>query len=252
VAAAGEKIRGSQPTADELFQMLESSQGPGDIRYRAQVAFETVYNMVASLDEVRNRRKAVVFISTGYDFDPFAEARQAKDHIMGGRYSDWTRFLFDENNPFFRMNQVTSDIDLYAFMKELTLAANRTNATLFTVDPRGLAGITDAGQYLDQSEWRTYLQKTQSSLRYLAEETGGIAVVNNNDFEGALKQIDAETSDYYVLGYYPSNPDPKRRTRALDVTVTRPGLTVMSRKEYSLKAEGRVPVAKLPAEKRKK
>ena len=42
----------------------------------------------------------------------------------------------------------------------------------------------------------------------LAEETGGIAVVNKNDFDKALKRIDAETSDYYVLGYYSSNPDP--------------------------------------------
>ena len=67
-------------------------------------------------------------------------------------------------------------------MRELTLSANRANATIFTIDPRGLAGIVDAGQYLDQSEWRTYLQKTQSSLRYIAEETGGFAVVNDNDF----------------------------------------------------------------------
>ena len=43
--------------------------------------------------------------------------------------------------------------------------------------------------------------------------TGGIAVVNQNDFNKALKRIDAETSDYYVIGYYSSNPDPMRRTR---------------------------------------
>ena len=85
-------------------------------------------------------------------------------------------------------------------MRELTLAANRANATIFTVDPRGLSGVVDAGQRLDQSEWRTYIQKTQSSLRYLAEETGGFAVVNSNDFATAFKRIDAETSDYYVIG----------------------------------------------------
>ena len=75
------------------------------------------------------------------------------------------------------------------------------------MDPRGLAGVTDAGQYLDQSELRTFLNKTISSLRYIAEETGGFAVVNDNDFETAFKRIDAETSDYYVLGYYSTNPD---------------------------------------------
>ena len=53
-------------------------------------------------------------------------------------------------------------------------------------------------------DWNAYVRETQDSLRVLAEETGGIAVVNQNDFDKALKRIDAETSDYYVLGYYSS------------------------------------------------
>ena len=66
------------------------------------------------------------------------------------------------------------------------------------------------------------MRDTQDSLRVLAEETGGFAVVNQNDFDKALKRIDAETSDYYVLGYYSTNPDPLRRTRKLEVKTTRP------------------------------
>ncbi|MBI3263859.1 MAG: hypothetical protein HYZ58_12015, partial [Acidobacteria bacterium] len=49
------------------------------------------------------------------------------------------------------------------------------------------------------------------------------------------KKIDNETSDYYVLGYYTSNPDPTRRTRKLEVKVRRPGVQVWSRTSYSLK-----------------
>ncbi len=252
IASAASKIRGSQEPPDELFKMMETSQGPGDIRFRAQVAFQTVYNMVASLDEVRNRRKAIIYISTGYDFDPFAESRNSNDHIQGGRFADPTRALIDQENPYFHMGAVTADVDLYRFMRELTLSANRVNASLFTVDPRGVAGITDAGQYLDQSEWRTFLQKTQSSLRYIAEETGGFPVVNDNDFQTAFKRIDAETSDYYVLGFYSSNPDPGKRTRALEVKVTRPNISVASRKAYSLKAEGKAPPPQRPASTPKK
>ena len=74
MAAAVSQIRGSGMTAAEIFQTLESSQGPGDLRYRAQVAFQTMYNMISSLDEVHNRRKAIVYISSGYDFDPYADA----------------------------------------------------------------------------------------------------------------------------------------------------------------------------------
>jgi VWFA-related protein len=251
IASAATRIRGSAPTAAEIFQMLETSSGPGDIRYRAQVAFQTMYSMVASLDQIRNRRKAVLYISPGYDLDPFAEGRRGKDRIMGGRFGDPMKELIDEENPYFRMNAVRADADLFLLMRELTLTANRANASLFTIDPRGLAGVVDVGQYVDQSEWRTYLQKTTSSLRFLAEETGGIAVVNDNDFEAAFKRIDAETSDYYVIGYYSTNPDPTRRVRTLDISVTRPGATVAARKDYSLKTPGTPQKLKVPATRKK-
>ena len=251
VAAAASKIRGSGIPVADLFQMLETSQGPGDIRTRAQVAFYTAYNMMSELEKVVNKRKAVIYISNGYDFDPFAESRKGRDRIQGGRFSEASRFLIDEENPYFQLPRITADIDLYRYMRELTLAANRANATLYTVDPQGLAGVVDAGKFLDQSEWRTFIQKTQSSLRFMAEETGGFAVVNDNDFASAFKRIDAETSDYYVIGFYSSNPDPKKRVRQIEVKVDRPNVNVMARTAYSLKTPG-TPPAPPPVPARKK
>jgi VWFA-related protein len=241
ILASVSRIRGVAMTPNELFKLLETSQGPGDIRQRAHLAFYTAYNVLNSIEPIANKRKAVLYISTGYDFDPFPESRKGKDRVMGGRFSEPTRFILDEENPYFRLPALNADIDLYAYMRELTLSANRANATIFTLDPRGLAGVVDAGQYLDQSEWRTYLQKSQSTLRQIAEETGGFAVVNDNDFVSALKRIDAETSDYYVLGFYSTNPDPSKRVRQLEVKVDRPGLTVASRRAYSLKSVGTPP-----------
>ena len=249
VAEAANRIRGSGYLPSEIFKMLEGAQGPGDIRAKAQMAFYTAYNVLAEIEKVANRRKAVLYVSTGYDFDPFAEGRNASDRVMGGRFSDPLRFLLDNDNPYFSLGKVSADIDLYALERELTLSANRANATVYTIDPRGLAGVTDAGQYVDQSEWRTYIQKTTSSLRYLAEETGGFAIVNTNDFASELKRVDAETSDYYVLGYYSSNPDPAKRTRKLEIKVDRPNVTVASRKAYSLKTEG-TPPAPAPLKKK--
>ena len=237
------KIRGSGLLASEIFKLLETSQGPGDIRARAQIAFYAAYDMLAQFEHISNKRKAVVYLSMGYDFDPFVEGRESRDHIQGGRFSDPLRFLLDdkEENPYFRMGHVTADIELHKLMRELALSANRANATIYTVDPRGLSGVVDSGQYIDQSEWRTYLQKTQSSLRYIAEQTGGFPVVNTNDFATEFKRIDAETSDYYVLGFYSTNPDPVKRVRSLEVKVDRPEVTVSARRQYSLKTPGTVP-----------
>ena len=241
LAEAANKVRGSGYTPSDIFNMMETSQGPGDIRNRAQLAFYTTYNILAQLENVANRRKAVLFISTGYDFDPFAEGRAGQDRVMGGRYGNPIGKLINEDNPFFTLPKVTADIDLYRLTRELTLSANRANASIYTIDPRGLAGVTDVGQYVDQSSWRSYIQKTVSTLRYLAEETGGFAIVNTNDFASELKRVDAETSDYYVVGFYSTNPDPGKRTRQLEVTIDRPGLNVHSRRAYSLKTEGTPP-----------
>ena len=242
VAETANKIRGSGYLPSEIFKMMENSQGPGDIRNKAHMAFYTAYNMLADLEKVANRRKAVIYISTGYDFDPFAEGRAGRDHIMGGRFADPLKRVIDEDNPYFSLGRITADIDLFRLTRELTLSANRANASIYAIDPRGLAGTVDAGQYVDQSEWRTYIQKTTSTLKYLSEETGGFAIVDTNDFAGALKRVDAETSDYYVLGFYSSNPDATKRTRTLEVKVDRPGVTVSARRAYSLKTEGK-PVA---------
>jgi len=103
---------------------------------------------------------------------------------------------------------------------------------------------SDLDEQLDPVEYANYVRKSQDSLRVLAENTGGIAVVNQNDFTKALKRIDAETSDYYVLGYYSSNPDPLKRTRKVEVKVTKPNLNVISRTSYTLRRPPSAPTQK--------
>jgi VWFA-related protein len=128
-----------------------------------------------------------------------------------------------------------ADGELVRDMAEVTRAANRANATLYTIDPRGLVAGSDIGENLDPVEWGAFVSRTQDSLRTIADLTGGFAVVNQNDFDKALKRIDAETSDYYVLGFYSSNPDPLRRTRRIQVVAKRDGVQVWSRTSYSLR-----------------
>jgi VWFA-related protein len=242
VLEAVSKIRGSGLIPVDILRMLESPQGPADIRARARMAFYTAYRTLADLEGVSNRRKAVIYVSNGYDFDPFAEGRAAKDKIQGGRFADPIRTTIDEDNPYFALGRMSADIDLHRLMRELVLSANRANATIYTLDPRGLASVVDFGAVnVDQSEWRTHIQKTTSTLRYMAEETGGFAIVNTNDFVTELKRVDAETSDYYLLGFTSTNPDLKQRTRALEVKVNRPGVSVASRRAYSLKTAGELP-----------
>jgi VWFA-related protein len=116
--------------------------------------------------------------------------------------------------------------------------ANQANATFYTLDPRGLIAGVDIGEMmgqLDVGEYWDFVRRSQDSLRTLAEATGGIAVVNKNDFDSALKRIDAETSDYYVLGYYSTNTDPSAWRRSLTIDVMRDDIDVWSRTAYELR-----------------
>ena len=109
--------------------------------------------------------------------------------------------------------------------------AARANVNFYTIDPRGLVGMTNefmemagaarsrwpaadgrqpaptrritGGVFNAQSELMTELMLSQGSLRELAERTGGIAAVNTNSLTNAFTQIVQANSRYYVLGYYP-------------------------------------------------
>ena len=223
-----EKIAGNGLKPSDIIDTPSGAQGPPEVRYRAHVAFSTVNDILKNLEQVHNRRKAFIWVSDGYDFDPYRTSRDKADQERYGNLnqnnSDGSSN--DSGVDPFTQNQNNNEFaaaDLAAELAEVTREANRANATLYTIDPRGLVGQPDLDEKVDQTEWQDHVRETQTSLRVLAEQTGGIAVVNQNDFDKALKRIDAETSDYYVLGYYSSNPDPTKRRRAIEVKVTKPG-----------------------------
>jgi VWFA-related protein len=227
------KIAGSGLKPQEIIETPDGSQGPPEVRYRAHVAFSTAYEILGNLQQVHNRRKAFIYVSNGYDFDPFSKSRAKESNerfssMMGRNNSDDgsgnNNNQSSETNPFSKTGNQFAAADLASELSELTRMANRSNVTMYTIDPRGLVGGPDLDETkLDTTDWQDHIRETQSSLRVIADLTGGYAVVNSNDFDKALKRIDAETSDYYVLGYYSSNPDPLKKRRAIEIKVAKSG-----------------------------
>lgn len=231
------RITGGGMRPSDIITGQQSAQGPTELRYRAHVAFSTAYDLMRNLEKLHNRRKAVIWVSSGYDFNPFERARMQE---MSRSFGNDAESDFANDPTIQQQFQGTqfAQADLARELADVTKAANRANATLYTIDPRGLVAGPDVDEKLLENQmeaWNQFVRRTQDSLRTLAEETGGIAVVNQNDFDKALKRIDAETSDYYVLGYYSSNPDPLRKTRKIEVRAKRDGVTVWSRTSYSLR-----------------
>jgi VWFA-related protein len=218
------------------------------VRYRAHVAFSTVNDLLNNLESVHNRRKALIYVSDGYDFNPFQDARLGlMDPNSPFAQNEFARTQNQmqsadgsspQTDPFAnqqKQSETFADADLARELGELTRQANRANVTMYTIDPRGLVGMGDIDEQVDPQQWNEFVRKSQDSLRVIAEETGGLAVVNQNDFSKALKRIDAETSDYYVLGYYSKNPDATKRRRQVEVKITRKNANAWFRKEYVLK-----------------
>jgi VWFA-related protein len=249
------RMTGSGLKPSEIIQMSTatgSSQGPAEVRYNAHVAFATMTEALENLEKVKNRRKALIWVSEGYDFSPFLNSRLgtlrdgASSPFLQNDAATTQQSLAQQaaqgagtqapnSSGGLQSTEQFSDAELTFELAEITRAANRANTTIYTIDPRGLIAGGDIAEAIDPHEWNEYLRKTQDSVRILAEQTGGLAVVNQNDFDKALKGIDAASSDYYVLGYYSSNPDPLKRRRQIEVTVLRKNLTTFSRKEYVIK-----------------
>ena len=222
------KITGGALSPSDIMAAPTGADGPAEVRHHVHVAFRTAYDMMRELEKVHGRRKAFIYVSNGYDLNPFAGGRARSE-------ADWRGSIGSESavDPF-RGGGQFAEADLASQLGELTRAANRANATIYTIDPRGLVAGPDLDQRVDIVEWQNHIVSTQNSLRVLADLTGGFATVNRNDITASLKRIDAETSDYYVLGYYSSNSNPAARRRRIEIRVTRPGVDVTSRTEYYL------------------
>jgi VWFA-related protein len=244
------KMTGGGLKPSEIINQGNGSGGPTELRYQAHVAFSTMQEALDNLEKVHNRRKALIWVSEGYDFNPFQESRlglrsadspfmQNQGNVMMNTRDNGdgtTTQAPDSMTKYQQQSETFSDSELAFELGEITRSANRANTTIYTIDPRGLVAGSDIDEQVDPAEWGAYVRKSQDSLRVLAEETGGLAVVNMNDFDKALKNIDAASSDYYVLGYYSSNTDATRRRRRIEVKVTRKDVNVFSRKEYVLRA----------------
>ena len=217
------KITGSGLAPKDILDVPEGAEGPPEVRYRAHVAFSTANDIINNLSQVHNRRKAFIYVSNGYDFNPFQETRKKQDQETYGTPQPRIRRSQRQGNEQFptatrSRRRATSSIRPISSPSSswLTRAANRANVTMYTIDPRGLVGMPDLDEKVDMVEWQAYVRTSQDSLRTIAELTGGYAAVNQNDFDKALKRIDAETSDYYVIGYYSNNPDPRKKNRTIE------------------------------------
>ena len=244
-------------------------------RKRERQALETLHELVMYLRDVREERKAIVTVSEGWLLfrenpdltrprvvDPRTgqtEPIPAPDPIgvgPDGRLTLHNRPSRVSSSNFSkeecdRDRLTLSLIDDDRYMRETIIpAANRANAAFYTVDPRGLPVFDTPmgpGAPLDVVTDFAVLRRRQDTLRMLAENTDGKAVLNNNDLDPGFKQIATDLSSYYLLGYYSSNARLDGKYHSIKVRVKRPGIDVRARKGYTSPTEEEVVAARRAA-----
>ncbi|OLE54076.1 MAG: hypothetical protein AUG51_09535 [Acidobacteria bacterium 13_1_20CM_3_53_8] len=127
-------------------------------------------------------------------------------------------------------------------MRRITASAARSGLVIYTLDARGLimdAPGTETALIRDETNLQARtsignIASSQESLRTLADETGGRAMVNTNALGSALTRVLEETASYYLLAWRPE-PNSLRAGRAHRIEVSvkgSPDLTVRLRKNY--------------------
>jgi VWFA-related protein len=235
---AAKKLSGSGLQPGDIISSPTGAQGPPEVRHKAHVAFSTAADAIRQLGEIHDRRKAFIYISNGYDLDPYAKTRAKNEAERYGSLRDSVDNSSSSDPARRRQGNQFAFADLVSDLAEVTRAAVRANTTIYSIDPRGLVAGPDLDQNVDRMEFLDSVRTQQESLRVLADLTGGLAVVNQNDVSKALRRIDQETSDYYLVGYYSSNPDPTKKRRTIEVKVKRPGAVVWHRPSYTLRPQG--------------
>jgi VWFA-related protein len=131
---------------------------------------------------------------------------------------------------YFASGMSRTGIDNQAQLRATVNAAVRSNVAFYPVDARGLvaqAPIGDAtqasqggrGMYSGSSQRTTQsnFQDQQESLYTLASDTGGKALLDQNDLALGIVQAQKDISSYYIIGYYSTNTALDGRYRRIKV-----------------------------------
>jgi VWFA-related protein len=140
-------------------------------------------------------------------------------------------------------------------VNDLISYANRAGVSFYTVDTRGLnvddpmadalaaqkrtgaessVAVTDPHtQIFEEDDVQlTAVASKQLAMRELAEATGGFAVTNTNEIALPMQRMMEDIRTHYELAYSPTSTLYDGHFRKIEVKVTRPKVTVQTRRGY--------------------
>ncbi|MEP7340751.1 MAG: VWA domain-containing protein [Acidobacteriota bacterium] len=237
-ATAANTIPGGGGVSIRQDDVMKNSDADGEFtNYREQTSsVGTIGAIRYVIDGLRDLpgRKSVVLLSDGLPIFPVVGS------VMGDRVS-----------------VDNSGRDIVGALNNLTEKANRASVVIYTIDVRGLqtgginaiddtqpsfemlqaaggAAAAASGAIVNRKKQLSReLFRTQDGLNYLASQTGGFFIHDNNDIAGGIQKVVDDQRGFYLIGYEPDeatfNAQGRRTFHKLQVRVTNPKLRVRSR-----------------------
>ena len=220
--AADAMIAQMQQRTLETFDMLE----------RDQQGLSTTNALLAVVNSMRGLpgRKSVVMFSEGLAI-PANVAARFRSVIDTANRANVSIYAMDAGG-------LRAESTTQATADSVNDAARRTLRRNPTADVVG-APMTEA---LERNE-DTLRRDPHSGLGMLSDETGGVLIGSTNDLTDAMKRIDQDMRNYYMLSYVPKNDRFDGKFRTIAVKVKRSGVSVAARKGYyAVRSAGPMPV----------
>ncbi len=190
-------------------------------RMRNELTITGVESLCTYLGSLRDGRKTVLFVSEGLSgtLPPGVTTRGTTINAPPMPQSSSQQFF--------------NSADLLTQFRQLFIAASRSNTSIYTFDPRGLATSEfDLSDRVAAEADRQALTESLDSLRVIADQTDGRAIVNRNDPAPELRRMVQDTSSYYLLGYTTTVAPRDGKFHEIQVRVKRRDVDVRARKGY--------------------
>jgi VWFA-related protein len=176
-------------------------------------ALKTTLNGLAGVEG----RKVFIYVSEGLPSSAGAELFDAIRQKYPGGSSSLEGLEFDMNSRYATVAQT----------------ANSNGVTIWALDASGLAGeelVSAENRYMEARPSSFLMrQNTQAPLQMFAEQTGGMAAVNTNDWKDSLNELAKDFSNFYSIGYRTTRAA-SDRPHSVEVKAKRKGLKVRARK----------------------
>ena len=199
-------------------------------RIRNQVTMGALKAAAVRMGGLREGRKSIIFVSEGFTATLPPQLNDPVAAMPGIGNPSRRRPPPDVPND--RVDFMNT-VDINTEMREVFEIANRQNTSIYAVDPRGLGAFEyDINEAVGQQTDRRALNSSLDTLRVLADNTDGRAILNRNDLAVGMRQIIRDSSAYYLLGYTSTQAPTDGKFHKIEVKVARRGVDVRARKGY--------------------